>query len=103
MQRIFTRGEKIIEGFKNKIFLIYHDDEDSRFEDNENDIKDNNGLIDYEKLERLINLKRRSINDNLFREYFEYQDPDSMLKDLNSTRNTERNDIPSSLNYKCID
>ena len=97
MQRIFTREEKIIEGFKNKIFLIYHDDEDSRFEDNENDIKDNNGLIDYEKLERLINLKRRSISDNLFREYFKYQDPGSMLEDFYSIRNTKRNDIQVAL------
>ena len=64
------------------------------FEGNdENDIRDNNGLIDYVKLNRLINLKRRSINDNLFREYFKCQDPGSMLKDLYSTRNTGRNDI----------
>ena len=86
MHRIFTRGEKkLLKGLK-----IYHDDEDSRFENNdENDIRDNNDLIDYEKLERLINLKRRSINDNLFGEYFKY--PDGMLSDLCSTRNTERN------------
>ena len=88
--------KKIIKGFKNTIFLIYHDDEDSRFENNdENDIRDNNGLIDYEKRERLINLKRRSINDNLFREYFKY--PDGMLEDSCSTRNTERNDIQVAL------
>ena len=95
----FYKGrKKIIEEFKNKIFLIYYDDEDSRFENSEeNDIRDNNGLIDYEKLNRLINLKRRSINDNLFREYFKYQDPDSMLKDLHSTRNTERSDIQVAL------
>ena len=43
--------KKIIEGFKNKRFPIYHDSEDSRFEDNdENDIIDNNGLINYEKI-----------------------------------------------------
>ena len=99
MQNIFTRGEKkLLKGFKNKIFLIYYDDEDSRFENGEeNDIRDNNGLIDYEKLNRLINLKRRSINDNLFREYFKYQDLDSMLEDLHSTRNTERSDIQVAL------
>ena len=68
------------------------------FENNdENDIRDNNGLINYKKLERPINPKRKSINNNLFREYFKYQDPDSMLKDLNSTRNTERNDIQVAL------
>ena len=68
----FYKGRKnIVEGFKNKIFLIYHDDEDSRFEDNdENDIRDNNALIDYEKLNRLINLKGRSINDDLVRKHF---------------------------------
>ena len=50
-QKMFLQWEKkIIEGFKNKRFPIYHDNEDSRFEDNdENDIIDNNGLINYEK------------------------------------------------------
>ena len=33
----------------------------------------------------------------MFREYFKYQDPDSILKDLNSTRNTERNNIQVAL------
>ena len=95
----FYKGkEKIIQVFKNEIFLIHCDDEDRRFKDNdENDIRDNNGLIDFEKPNKLINLKRRSMNDNLFREYFKYQDPDSMLKDLNNTRNTERNDIQAAL------
>ena len=54
------REKNIIEGFKNKIFRIHHDDEDSRFENNdENDIRDNNGLIDYIKLESLIKIKER--------------------------------------------
>ena len=48
-------------------------------------------------MNRLIDLKRRSINDNLFREYFRYQDPDSMLEDLNNTRNTEINNIQTTL------
>ena len=39
------------------MFSIYHDDEDSRFEDpDENNIRDNNGIINYEKLDRLISL-----------------------------------------------
>ena len=94
----FYKGrKKIIEGFKNKIFPIYHDNE-GRFENNdEYDIRDINGLINYKKLERPINPKRKSINNNLFREYLKYQDPDSMLKDLNSTRNTERTDIQVAL------
>ena len=94
----FYKGrKKIIEGFKNKIFPIYHDNE-GRFENNdEYDIRDINGLINYKKLERPINPKRKSINNNLLREYLKYQDPDSMLKDLNSTRNTERTDIQVAL------
>ena len=44
-----------------------------------------------------MNLKRRGINDNLFREYFKSQDPGKMLEDLNNTRNTERNDIQVAL------
>ena len=52
----FYKGrKKIIEGFKNKIFPIYHDNE-GRFENNdEYDIRDINGLINYKKLERPIN------------------------------------------------
>ena len=94
----FYKGrKKIIEGFKNKIFPIYHDNQ-GRFENNdEYDIRDINGLINYKKFERPINPKRKSINNNLFTEYLKYQDPDSMLKDLNSTRNTERTDIQVAL------
>ena len=33
----------------------------------------------------------------MFREYFKYQDPDSMLEDLHSTRNTKRNNIQVAL------
>ena len=33
----------------------------------------------------------------MFREYIKYQGPDSMLGDLYSTRNTERNDIQVAL------
>ena len=41
--------------------------------------------------------KEKVLNNNLFTEYLKYQDPDSMLKDLNSTRNTERTDIQVAL------
>ena len=33
----------------------------------------------------------------MFREYFKYQDPDSMLEDFYSIRNTKRNDIQVAL------
>ena len=41
----------IIKEFKNRTFPIHHDDEDGRFEDkDEQDIRDRNGLIDFETL-----------------------------------------------------
>ena len=33
----------------------------------------------------------------MFREYFKYQDPDNMLKELNNIRNTEINNIQVAL------
>ena len=33
----------------------------------------------------------------MFREYFKYQDPDNMLKELNNIKNTERNNIQVAL------
>lgn len=73
-----------------RIFTIYHDYEESRFEedDEEDTIKNENGLIYYEKLNKLIDLKERDINDELFRAYFKYQDPSHMLEILNDTRKT---------------
>ena len=78
----------VIKGFR--IFTIYHDYEESRFEedDEEDTIKNENGLIYYEKLNKLIDLKGRDISDELFRAYFKYQDPSHMLEIFNDTRKT---------------
>ena len=87
--------EKIIEGFKNGIFPFQP--ADRRLEDkDENDIRPINGLIDYEKLYRLISLKGRDANDDLFREYFKYQDPSNILK-VWATQKTKRNEIQVNL------
>ena len=60
MQKSFTRAEKkVIERFKNEIFpLNYDEEEEQEFRDKEkeNNLIDENGLIDCEKLERLIDL-----------------------------------------------
>ena len=89
----FYKGrEKIIEKFKNKIFPIYHDDKDSRFEENDkNDIRDNNGLIDYKKLERLIDIKERDITDELLRKHFLLQDLVALLEKLKKSKNNAEN------------
>ena len=70
--KIYKRREKIIEVFKNGIVPFQLED-DRRFEDDdENDIRGRNGLFHHEKLDRLIDLKRRSRNDELLIEYFKY-------------------------------
>ena len=42
-------------------------------------------------------MKERDINDGLLREHFRYQDPESMLENLNNTRNTKRNNTQEAL------
>ena len=49
--------EKIIEGLKNGVFPLTYDDEkekQTRYKEGENNIRNENSLIDSEKLEKLI-------------------------------------------------
>ena len=65
-KKFYEGREKIIKGFKDKIFPLNHDDvveEQARYEEEENNIKNENGPIDYNNSERLINLKERDISD----------------------------------------
>ena len=53
---------KIIEGFRNGIFPLNYDEkeeQESRDKEEQNKIRNKNGLIDYKKLKRLINIKKR--------------------------------------------
>ena len=56
--------EKIIEGLENGIFLLIYDEKKETSYEEQNNIRNENGLIDYEKLEKLIDLKT-DINDEL--------------------------------------
>ena len=98
---MYKGREKIIEGFKNGIFPINYDDEEeeqTRYEEEENEIRNQNGLIDYKRLERLNDLKNRGINDELVRKYFQVQDLAALLEKLKKSKNnTERNDIQVKL------
>ena len=68
VKRFYDGREMIINAFKNKIFPLYH--EENMFDDkDEDDIKDENGLINYKKLERLIFSKRRDIYNELVKKY----------------------------------
>ena len=69
----------IINASKNEIYSFYH--EKSEFEDEDrNDIRDKNSLIDYKKLDRLISLKERNINDDLIRKHFQVQNLSTLFK-----------------------
>ena len=69
----------IINAFKNEIYSFYH--EKNEFEDEDrNDIRDKNSLIDYKKLDRLISLKERNINDDLIRKHFQVQNLSTLFK-----------------------
>ena len=61
----------IINAFKDKIFPFYRED---NMPEDEDEIRDKNGLVDYEKLDRLISLRERNMNDELVRKYFLVQD-----------------------------
>ena len=91
---MFDGRENIIEGFQNGIFLFHYDEvweEKMRFEEKLQNIRDENGLIDYKNLNRLIDLKDRDINDELVSEHFQIYRLNDMLK--KSKTNPERNKI----------
>ena len=79
----------IINAFENIKFSFYP--EESRFEDkdDDDDIRDKNGLIDYKELDRLIFLKERNINNELVKEHFLDQNLATLLKKLKRFKNTE--------------
>ena len=102
MQKKNYKGrEKIIEGFKNEIFPLNYNEEEKKESTNkkeENDIRNENGLIDYEKLKGLIRLKNIDINKELVRTQFPVKDLGALLKKLKkSENNPERNDIQENL------
>ena len=76
--------KKIIEGVKNGIFPLNYDEiEEQEFRDKEeNKIRNENGLIDYKKPNRLINLKNRNINNELVRKPFLVQDLQVLFENL---------------------
>ena len=99
--KYFYKGrEKIIEGFKNGIFPLNYNEEEgqTRYEEEENNIRNKNGLIDYKGLERLIDLKNKGTNDKLVRKYFQVQDLGALLEKLKKSKsNTKRSYIQVAL------
>ena len=98
----FYKGrEKIIEGFKNGMFPLNHDDEfeeENRYKEEINSIRNENCLIDYNEFMRLIYLKERDISDELVRKHFLVQDLGDLLEKLKELKNNpEKNKIQVDL------
>ena len=95
MQKNYTRGEKkIIEGFKERIFLLKSDDkfkEQARHDEKEiKNIRNENGLIDYNEFMKLIKLKERKSSNELVRKYFLVQNLGDLLKNLKKFTNNPK-------------
>ena len=90
----FYKGrEKIIQGFKDKIFPYNIDEEwekDVRYEnevEEVNNVRNENGPIDSKKINRLTDAKERDINDELVRNHFLVQDLGDLLEKLQKSKN----------------
>ena len=46
---------------------------------------------------QIVAEEEKGINNDLFRDYFKYQNPNRMYKNLNITKNTKRNEIKKDL------
>ena len=94
VENFYNRREKIIKGFKDGIFLLNYDDvveEQARYEEEEKNIRPENGLINYKKFGRLIRLKNRDINDELVRKHFLVQDLVALLEKMKKLKNNPEN------------
>ena len=83
------------------IFLLNHDDaveEQARCKEEEKNIRNENGPVDYKNFERLINLKERDISDELVRKHFLVQDLGALLqKTKKLKKNPDKNKIQVNL------
>ena len=69
-----------------------------RFEEELNNIRNENGLIDYRRLQRLIDLKEKDINGELVRKHFLDKYLGELLEKLRKSKNNpEKNKIQISL------
>ena len=99
MQKKITRGEKLLKGLKMEYFCWIMIKKNKRLGiKRKNNIKNENGLIDYEKFEILIDLKNRDINNELVRKHFLVQDMGALLEKLKKSKNNaKRNKIQVNL------
>ena len=98
----FYKGrEKIIEGFKNRVYPVYYgnrdkfsedgDDDEDELEEQEEQEKQDKKSFDLDDLiELIINREKLHINDELFQKHFELEKPILMHKALYETKDKEK-------------
>ena len=93
VKNFYEGREKIIKGFKDRIFPLNHDDEfqkEDRYQEEIKNIRNENVLIDYNNFLRLIYLKERDISDELVRKHFLVQDLRELLEKLKKSKKEPR-------------
>ena len=70
------------------------EEERAKYEDELQNIRNENGLIDYRRLQILNYLKRRGVNDELVKKYFQVHDLRKLLQKFQKSKNSpEKNKI----------
>ena len=83
----FYKGrEKVIEGFKERIFPLKSDDEFEQWQTSKKPTK-----ADAKTFNESINKKETDISRELFRNYFRFQTPSALLKNLYNLNDEVKN------------
>ena len=76
----------------------FREEERIKKEEEERSIRNENGLIDYEEVDRLIDMKKKDITDKLVKKHFQVNSLNDMHKKLKGSKtNLEKNRIQVSM------
>ena len=90
--KFYEVREKIIEGFKNKIFSLYYDkDYEEQMELKKEEEEEKEIMSDVNKINEWVNKQETNISKELFKNYFSFQTPSALLKELYTTNDKEKN------------
>ena len=90
--KLYDGRKTIIDTFKNKVFPFKR-----KYPEDEYEYEDQDGFINFRKLDNLIYTKEREVSNELARNFFLVQDLRSLLRKLNETKNTESTKIQVKL------
>ena len=92
VKNFYEGRKKIIEGFKNGIFLLNHDGLFKAEARHEEPLKKST-KTDLIELNELIIKKETSISRELFKDYFKFKMPTAMLKNLYNLNDEKKNNL----------